>query len=549
MLKTEVSINYGPIQETQRSQEGAWEIGKEIALTSIPFLALYKPLSFPVALGAGSLRTVVSAFQLADALQKEDAAEIFSGCIATTVAVTSLAGTLFAHPVGVLVSTTYDVILEIRSLVGHFQEGNYEEALLSCLKVSCHLLYFMVFLYGGPEMAICFLALQIVAGIWGAHGEFTKGNYVSGIGHALMASLRSGQLAGQAKMLQVNIEIERRLKTLASQSSDPALSNYVGKLAEKWQFPSDHLPVGAKIGNVRIISWNVLNNHFIQWVTEIDSQGLDGSMISKLHEQESLNYPGITLRDELIGEYILYMIQNPAYSDSPLILSLQECSPEFVRVLSQILPSHMGMILVEDLDVIDHNVVIYDAKKLSLLEVKAAYPFEQSDPIRSLTDLSFIENATGEKYHVFNVHIPGDPTKPGREEFARYVLTHLKNGYSNIALGDMNFTEKEMQDAFDKICIELHIENSLRNLSYYNTNIHPFAFTAKSIDHIWTNSSLPCKSLTPNEILSNLQETVDLLHPREHALYLQAVEAQKIEELKKWYRRRDYIHSAAVCRV
>lgn len=49
--------------------------------------------------------------------------------------------------------------------------------------------------------------------------------------------------------------------------SSPELERvYVGKVHEKWQFPSDHLPIGATIGDFNIATWNVLNNVYLNWV-------------------------------------------------------------------------------------------------------------------------------------------------------------------------------------------------------------------------------------------------------------------------------------------
>src|SRR5262245_39874654 len=58
---------------------------------------------------------------------------------------------------------------------------------------------------------------------------------------------------------------------------------YVGKLQEKWQFPSDHLPIGMTMDGLNIASWNVLDASFMRWMTEKDSQGLKHSMIVDEH--------------------------------------------------------------------------------------------------------------------------------------------------------------------------------------------------------------------------------------------------------------------------
>ena len=46
----------------------------------------------------------------------------------------------------------------------------------------------------------------------------------------------------------------------------------MGELQEKWQFPSDHLPVGMNLDGLKIASWNVLNPLYMNWVIEKNSK-------------------------------------------------------------------------------------------------------------------------------------------------------------------------------------------------------------------------------------------------------------------------------------
>ena len=205
--------------------------------------------------------------------------------------------------------------------------------------------------------------------------------------------------------------------------------------------------------------------------------------------------------------------------------------------MGQVLPPQMGMVLSqESLKANDHNIVIYNKETFSYLPDESAIvkAFKESDPKRMLMDLVFVEKGTGQKFQIINAHNPGDPLKPGRNEFAIYVLTHLKEGCAHIGLGDMNFTGKEMQIAFDEESAKLGIKNPFRNLANYNTNISPFVFTAKGIDHIWVQTDLPCETMRPDEVLLDCYATVDLLTPKEQDLNV--LEGEKLEHLRKWYR-------------
>ncbi len=499
VIMTSVINSFKQDASTNNWADRSWEIGKEVVQTATPFLALYKPFSFPLAIGTGALRIGSSVVLLAQARTPE---ELFSESFRTAIAVISLAGTIFAHPLGLLISTSYDVILELYTLSQNVKDGKSAEALQSCLKIVSHILYLSLFVKGSLELALCFFAVQMVTGLLEARHEFAEGRYIATAGHVIMTALRGAQLGCQVQALEAKF--------------------VVGKLAEKWQFPSDHLPVGAQVGNARVVSWNILNDHFMSWVTEKDSQGLNGSMISQLDNLPSQKYPQLTMRDELVMDYLLQIINDPV-NGAHLILALQECSPEFIRAFQSRLPLSMGIVLSDpQLKLKDHNIVIYNREAFTYVpeESAIALAFPNTDPKRTLMDLMFIDNASQEKMRVINAHLPGDPLNPGTFDYAHYLMTNLRQDCTTIALGDMNFTEEEMQLAFDR-----EGGAPFRNLVGYNTNIGANTFEAKSIDHIWVNTKLPCAGMQPNEVLSGLQSTVDLLTPT----YWRNLEAAELE--------------------
>ncbi len=525
-----------PVQP-QTWQNRSWEIAKEAASASLPLLTLYKPFSFPIAVGTGAVRAAVSTVQLAALLKEGNYEKVPAELVRTAVAVISLAGTFFAHPLGLLIATGYDLTLELKSLIVHLREKNTEEALKSCLKIIGHSLYFGVFLYGGIEVSICFFAVQVATGILEARHEFLRGHYIAGVGHALMALVRGGQLTGQIKALQTKCELQQILKSLSSEK--PELNNHVGKLGEKWEFPSDHLPTGARVGTASIKTFNILNGHYMDWVTEKDTQGLNGSIVTQLHAIPSQKYPGITMRDELVMEHLLKMMSTPS-PDQHLIMALQECSPEFLNAFGQVLPAHMEIVFSDPtLRSQDQNVVIYNKQAFDfqshLSSIDKAFP--TTSPGRTLMNLVFVEKATGEKFQIYNAHVPGDPQDPGTYDFARHLFKTMRPDCNTVALGDINFQEHEMQEALNREAGALGRTSPFTNYSLYNTNVGAYSLDGKSIDHIWVNSPLHCEAMLPDEVLPGLKSTVDLLHPDVNDPYWKLFEARKAEQLKQWHQR------------
>ena len=216
--------------------------------------------------------------------------------------------------------------------------------------------------------------------------------------------------------------------------------SYVGELHEKWQFPSDHLPIGMTLNGIHIASWNVLDAAYMNWVTEEDSQGLNGSMLTDEHIY--IGDSSLTLRDQHVAELILEMIQHPTHPRS--VISLQECSKALIEYLSPKLPSEFGVIFNHG------NAVLVDQSRFRIAEAREVAGIFSQTPSRTFQDISLLQLDTDDPLRIINAHLPGDPAGPGRYEFAEYLLKTQDSEAAMIAMGDMNFNELEMNDAFGR---------------------------------------------------------------------------------------------------
>lgn len=436
---------------------------KRVALASLPFFSLHKSCRLPISLGTGAVRV----WNAESNLQRG-------------IAVVALAGTIFQHRIGMVVTTVQDIVLEVNALRSH---KNWEDASKSLIKIFNHLVYLSLISRGGLELSIVSLMLQGVVNLLNSRDEFQKGRWIEGCSNLMMAAVRLKQTHSQVQQLKRNWEIEAAIKNV-----------FVGQLSDKWQFPSDHLPVGIEVDGKRIISWNVMNNIYMEWVIEKDSQGLNGSMLTELNEQVSDN--GLTRRDLLIVDMIQTMTERGE------VIALQECGKPFLEALQQRLPSHWEMVKSFN-ERVDQDVILFNKDQLSLASAETTTNSFASFPDRPLQDALFTNNL-----RIINGHIPGDPTKPGREEFAQYVHDHHKEGAVTVALGDNNFERGEMIDAYQKAGFT---EFSLH--SPWQTNIDPYTKASKGIDHFFVIGSENSRDLSADEVLINgkLQETIDLL--------------------------------------
>ncbi|MBS0625668.1 MAG: hypothetical protein JSS32_06425 [Verrucomicrobia bacterium] len=276
------------------------------------------------------------------------------------------------------------------------------------------------------------------------------------------------------------------------------MGTYVGQLQEEWQFPSDHMPIGMSYDQFNILSWNVLDSDYMGWVIEQNSQGLSRSMLAKEHVY--IGNSKLTVRDQHVAELILQTINHPTHPRS--ILALQECSEPFLQELRSRLPDHFEV-------VVSHGeALLVDKRYFEIEEEKEVYGIFTDTPARTVQDVTLRRLDNGDTLRVVNAHLPGDPTKPGRYEFGKYLAETFDPKISTLALGDMNFNEIEMGDAMRQA---FSSGSPFSIYSPYCTNITPFDFTTKVIDHFIVYTRSPVAIHAPDQIMPGLSQTVDLL--------------------------------------
>ncbi len=201
------------VPKDKNADKGSWvNIAQRVGMTALPFLSLYKPLSFPISLAMGGLRTYSCASQLFAMIQSGNTEQIPYHVLQTTIAVIALAGTIFAHPVGMLITTGHDLITDVIRLTDHLRKGEYQQAMECCFSIINNALYLSLFLHGSLELAIASLAIQILLGLYSSRAEFLKGNYIEAIGQLGMSLVRGNQLVGQVKMLQMKWQLQNVIK-------------------------------------------------------------------------------------------------------------------------------------------------------------------------------------------------------------------------------------------------------------------------------------------------------------------------------------------------
>jgi len=192
------------------SYEEPSNLYKRVALVALPFLSLYKPLSLPISLGRRTVRVITSTNQLISSIQSGK--KISFDLLQTTIAVIALASTIFAHPIGMIVTTSQNIIFELSNLSHSLQNRDWEASLVSITKIIDNIFYLALISRGGLEIAIISRVMKAITLIVSSRKEFKKGHLLEVGGNLLMATIRIHQGYSQFKVLQQQWEIEEAMQ-------------------------------------------------------------------------------------------------------------------------------------------------------------------------------------------------------------------------------------------------------------------------------------------------------------------------------------------------
>jgi endonuclease/exonuclease/phosphatase family metal-dependent hydrolase len=175
---------------------------QRVALASLPFLVLYKPIGKPLSCALGAMRSFSDGLELKVAFKKRDIKAFAKSGVQTALSGASLCGTLFAHPLGMAIATLQDAAIDGAKIARSLYNKEFREAGKSSIYVINHSLYLALLFHGGVEVAVCFLAMQVLIGGAKSISEYRKGRYLEAGGHLLMGMVRGRQLLNEAALIQ-----------------------------------------------------------------------------------------------------------------------------------------------------------------------------------------------------------------------------------------------------------------------------------------------------------------------------------------------------------
>lgn len=282
----------------------------------------------------------------------------------------------------------------------------------------------------------------------------------------------------------------------------------IEKPENTWNMPSDHLPIGATLGNVHIAFWNILNKNYLNHIEE-DTQGLRDSLIITENYPISQN-SSLTSRELISINIIMEMINHPTHPRS--MIALEEVHKDVVQYLNSHLTENWVLVNPPG-QKNSQDIFLYDNNVFELIQIDAVkYNDSQAKTIFTIT---LKEKQTDKRFRFVQSHIPGGPTSAseGREKFALEAMRQYDPDLTVVLMGDMNASPRFIETDLNSAAEQNLGKNPYTHLPVeYPTHVNTDC-AAAWFDHFFISSPDPTgiSSNRPEELCERLVDAVEVL--------------------------------------
>lgn len=163
---------------------------EKVALMTLPFLSLYKPLRGVISMGMNAARVITNVSGAIDSLRRGELIAAMSHLIQVAIAMTALVATIFQFTLGLVISTALDAVSSIIDFIQHLIKGDYQKVIEDLLQLASSSLYLAIIFTGSLEIILASLVIQALLSFYQAADKFIEGNYLEGIAKSIMGVIR-----------------------------------------------------------------------------------------------------------------------------------------------------------------------------------------------------------------------------------------------------------------------------------------------------------------------------------------------------------------------
>lgn len=166
------------------------DIAKRVALISVPFISLYKPAGQGISIAMGSCRCFTNLAETLVAGYQKDGIGCAEKLALTALSVVALAGTLFNFKIGLLITTTVDMGMNLIHMAQHLSKREFDKAFEELLQTASSALYLGIMLTGSLEVLLSSVLLQGLTCLYQSRSEWKQGKWPEFIAKLTMGIVR-----------------------------------------------------------------------------------------------------------------------------------------------------------------------------------------------------------------------------------------------------------------------------------------------------------------------------------------------------------------------
>jgi hypothetical protein len=151
-----------------------------------PLFSLYKPISLPISIVKRSIKTIALGSQLYGSNKEDFPIQLLQ----TTFSIIILIGTVFAHPLRKGLKKGKSLTVESKNLFQHLKSDERVKASEACANIVKDSLYFAILLSGSYQLILASFALKTVLRVYYSQSEFEEGNYLESAKHLALATAK-----------------------------------------------------------------------------------------------------------------------------------------------------------------------------------------------------------------------------------------------------------------------------------------------------------------------------------------------------------------------
>lgn len=175
---------------------------KRIALATLPFLSLYRPLGSALSIGLGSCRALS---HLSNALTLEGNRN-WTQCdlevSQAALAALAVATTFYNFTAGLYITTAVDLSQGIKRTISHVSQQEYKKAAEEALQSTASAFYLGFMATGALEAILLSTLIQASLSALEAHNEWKEGRYIEAAAKFAMGAVRLRQAHSYSKLIQ-----------------------------------------------------------------------------------------------------------------------------------------------------------------------------------------------------------------------------------------------------------------------------------------------------------------------------------------------------------